>query len=285
MQALSAACEWIGWVLPLNLLELLGATRGMVCAVGAGGKKTTLYALARQHPGRLGLTTTTQISPLPPDLAMRTVLRPLPELLDAVIEAARYHSRIAFARPKGRDGRVGGVDIDILASLQVAAGFDTLLIKADGARMRGIKAPADHEPVLPPGTTTVLWLVSAGVLGRPLDERVAHRVERIEALTGARRDRPLRPEHLTRLLTHPEGGLRRVGAARVIPIINGVIDDRRLLLARRVAEQVLTGSARFDYCVLAAMWRATPIVEVIGRRSGHTAVAEGCAPRTILASP
>lgn len=257
----------------MNLLELLGATRGLVCAVGAGGKKTTLYALARWHPGRVGLTTTTQISPLPADLAMHTVIRPLPELADAVSAAARNHSRIAFARPDGRRGRMGGVDARLLPAIRSDAGLDTLLIKADGARMRGIKAPAEHEPVLPPHTTTVLWLVSATVLGRPLDERVAHRVERIEALTGARRDQALRPEHLARLLIHPAGGLHRVGQARVIPVINGVIDEQRLRGARSVAEWILSCSERFDYCVLAAMWRASPIVEVIGRRIGRSAVA------------
>ena len=43
-----------------DFVDLLDARSGIVCAVGAGGKKTTLYALARRHPGRIALTTTVQ---------------------------------------------------------------------------------------------------------------------------------------------------------------------------------------------------------------------------------
>ena len=40
------------------LLDLLDASTGVVCAVGAGGKKTLLNHLATTHPGRVALTTT-----------------------------------------------------------------------------------------------------------------------------------------------------------------------------------------------------------------------------------
>ena len=43
-----------------RLLDLLAARTGLVCAVGAGGKKSTLYRLAEAHrlagTGRVGLT-------------------------------------------------------------------------------------------------------------------------------------------------------------------------------------------------------------------------------------
>ena len=43
------------------ILSALNATRGVVCMVGAGGKKTTMYALARVHPGRVALSSTSHM--------------------------------------------------------------------------------------------------------------------------------------------------------------------------------------------------------------------------------
>ena len=51
--------------------------------------------------------------------------------------------------------------------------------------MRWLKAPRDDEPVLPEGVATVLPVVSIRALGQPLEPTIAHRIERVAAVTGA----------------------------------------------------------------------------------------------------
>ena len=46
-----------------SLARALGVTGGIVCAAGAGGKKSLLYALARAWPGRVGVTATVHMAP------------------------------------------------------------------------------------------------------------------------------------------------------------------------------------------------------------------------------
>ena len=75
-----------------DLVELLQARSGIVCAIGAGGKKTTLYALTRQHRGRVALTTTVQNTFFPEDLPVEVVIDDAGALRDrvsAVDEAVR----------------------------------------------------------------------------------------------------------------------------------------------------------------------------------------------------
>ncbi|MCB1808645.1 MAG: hypothetical protein KDJ99_26900, partial [Candidatus Competibacteraceae bacterium] len=48
-----------------DLLDSLQIQGGIVCLVGAGGKKTTLYALAQRFSGRIGITTTVHLPPFP----------------------------------------------------------------------------------------------------------------------------------------------------------------------------------------------------------------------------
>lgn len=248
-----------------DLLTALNAHRGIVCVVGAGGKKTTLYALACCHGGRVGVTTTVQLPPFPRSLPGQRVIAAGPKLLEQVIAAVQEHRVVAFAQPSKKPYRISGISDELLTQVWQQAGLDLLLVKADGARQRSIKAPAAHEPVLPAGTDTVLALVSAGVLGHPLNEDLAHRVELLEAITGARRGTPLQPEHLARLLASDQGMLKDIGKACVIPIINQVDDAERQALAALAARRALALSHRFDRVVLTTMRCPQPIVQVICR--------------------
>ncbi|MEE8550173.1 MAG: selenium cofactor biosynthesis protein YqeC [Gemmatimonadota bacterium] len=252
----------------LKLLDLLCARSGIVCAVGAGGKKTTLYRLAAEHPGRLGLTATVSTAPFPSTLEAHTVvvpLAPLEAIEHAVVEASATHRVIAFAHPSAKRARLAGLTPDQVTKIHEKAGFQVTLVKADGARSRWIKAPADGEPVIPPGTTTVIPVISAHAIGAVLGEEVAHRVDRIEAVSGARRGEPLTAEHLARLLASPSGALKGVGDAQVVPLINMVDDPEWEAAAREAAEAALHLTRRFDRVVLASMRRPEPVVRVIGR--------------------
>lgn len=248
-----------------TFLQALGLTGGIVCAAGAGGKKSALYALARQHPGRVALTATVPMAPFPPDLGARVVIGEMPALETDVARAAR-HSRItAYAGPSARPGRYGGIAPATVTALHARCGFDLSLVKADGARMREVKAPREGEPNLPPETAAVLFVVSVQAVGRPLDERCAHRVQRLMAVTGAAEGAALSATHLARLLASPDGALKGAENATVIPVINKVDDSHWLGVAHEVAVRALALTQRFDRVLLTALNRAQPLVECVCR--------------------
>ena len=64
--------------------------------------------------------------------------------------------------------------------------------------------------------------VTALAIIEPLSEHIAHRVEQIERVSGARAGEPLTPTHIARLLASEEGLLKGVGGAKVVPVINMV---------------------------------------------------------------
>jgi probable selenium-dependent hydroxylase accessory protein YqeC len=252
-----------------RLLDLLAARNGLVCAVGAGGKKSTLYRLAEAHrlsgTVRIGLTCTVTMGPLPRGLPDDEMIA-APEVVAAAVPAlAARHRVLAYAQPSPKAGRLGGLPAELIARLHAAGGFTVTLIKADGARMRWIKAPHENEPVLPEATTTLLPVVSARTLGRPLDHAVGHRIERVAAVTGAAIGERLTPSHLARLLTSEQGALQRAGHAFVVPVINMVDDEAARSGAREVAERALADTDRFERVVLASMIATDPVVEVIAR--------------------
>lgn len=245
-----------------DLIELLGARTGIVCATGAGGKKSVLFAIAARHPGRLAFTTTVHTLPPPETLGARTVIGP-EESLGEALRALGPVPLVAYACPGDKPGRLTGVPGARIAELHRSAGFDLTLVKADGARMRWVKAPAEDEPVLPPGMTTLVPVLSARALGEPLSGRIAHRVERLAALTGAVEGEPFTPAHAARLLASDQGLLKGAGEARVTPVINMVDDPARHALATETAEAALELSDRFDRVLLLRLNRPDPVVAVI----------------------
>lgn len=247
-----------------ELLEALGARSGIVAFVGAGGKKTAMYRLAAHHPGPLGLTATVRLADFPEGLEAARVVGESGDLTAEVPKAASRSRRVTYAGPLYREGRLSGVAPELVAGLHARAGFAATYVKADGARMRWIKVPGEGEPRIPPGVTTVVAVVSARVLGRPFDERIAHRLEELAEITGLEPGEPVAPEHVARLLIHPQGAAKCVGEAELVPLINMVDDEGAEAAAREVADRALAQAPPFRRVVLAAMARERPLVAVVG---------------------
>jgi probable selenium-dependent hydroxylase accessory protein YqeC len=247
------------------LIDALGAHAGIVCAVGAGGKKSVLYQLAREHPGCFALTTTVHNTQYPDDLPVVTVIDEDPVLYERVCEVDASRA-VAYACPSTKPGRHAGVSSATIRSLHETGRFAATYVKADGARMRWIKAPGEGEPMLPSGVDIVIPVVSARAIGEPLTERVAHRPERVAAITGVTPGESLTPEAVGRLLARDEGALKRTDGARVAPVINMVDNDFQEEMARAAAAAALAATSRFDFVVLCCLRRpATPVIAVVAR--------------------
>ena len=250
------------------LLDAFAARHGLICAVGAGGKKTTLYRLLAAHTGRVGLTATAMLTPPPRRLLDTRLIDSAAALVDKVPAAAREHRRVGFACPSNKSGRLAGLPPAAIAEIHDRAGFVATLVKADGARMRGIKAPRPDEPLLVPGCSTVIYVVSAAVIGCPLDDSVAHRLPELSALLQLAPGDLITPRHIGRLLSHPQGARQQVGRARLIALINQVDSPSRLVVAREAARLAMCGDDPPERVVLGAMKAAQPIAEIVETTDG-----------------
>ena len=196
----------------------------VVALVGAGGKTSTLYALARQgvdNGKKVAVTTTTHILPHPA-LPLAGSLTELTALL-ADRPAATWGR---YALPDKLSG--GGPPAEALA---VA---DLVLVEADGARLHPLKAPADHEPVIPPEADAVVALAGLDCIGQTVGA-ICHRPERVCALLGVGMDHVLTPADAAAVLSHPQGGRKGVGAGMAFRcLLNKADDPAREALGREI---------------------------------------------------
>ena len=248
-----------------SLLDLLDARSGVVCAVGAGGKKSLLKHLATSHPGRVAITATVFTTYFQEHLGFAVAIDD-DARLPAVVAGLDPARSVAYACPGDKPGRRAGASAATVEQIHRECGFAATYVKADGARMRLVKAPADDEPALPACCTTVVPILSALAIGEPLTARVAHRVERVERVAGLRENEMILAEHLGRLLASPDGLMKSTEGLRVVPVINMVDDALRETQAREAAAVALDLCDRIDRVVLVSLARTdAPLVGVVRR--------------------
>src|SRR5260370_12665747 len=90
------------------------------------------------------------------------------------------------------------------------SGASAVIVEADGARHRMIKAPAEHEPVIPTHTNIALLMMSAGAINRPLSAEVPHRPERVASVVDMNLGEILTPLRIARLVTSDQGALNHI---------------------------------------------------------------------------
>ncbi len=101
---------------------------------------------------------------------------------------------------------------------ELRKGWDFVVVEADGAHLRPIKAPKSHEPVIPSATNLVLGIVGLDCLGQPMDTATVHRPECFAPITGCAPGAPIQLEHIAALARSPQGLFKGVpaGARRVL---------------------------------------------------------------------
>jgi molybdenum cofactor cytidylyltransferase len=197
------------------MVELRAALRlpavPRLALVGSGGKSTALFALARQLAGPVLATTTTHLAIEQLVLADRHLEISRPEDIALLGEVPSPGVTLLTGPPTG-EGRVAGLDSASLEQVRSLADHwqVPILIEADGARLRPLKAPASHEPAIPAFVDQVVITAGLSGLEKPLSGEWVHRPEIFAALAGISLGERLTVEALARVLLHPKGGLKNI---------------------------------------------------------------------------
>jgi molybdenum cofactor cytidylyltransferase len=265
----------------MRLTDALRLTaRSIVAFTGAGGKSSAIGRVADElSPQRpVIVTCSTRLSLHQTQLAGEHLilqdeadLRRLRDLLRRP-GSVLVTRRVAPGEPKWI-----GLGLAALEEVRHVAGESgaCILIEADGARGRSLKAPAEHEPVVPPFVDIVVPLVGLDVLGQKVSSEYVHRPERVARLAGLAPEDVVQPEHIARVLCSPEGGLQGVPPrAEVRLLLNKASDETRFRQAQEIAGRVLN-EPRIRGVVIGSVVEEHPVRQVIGRIAGVVLAAGG----------
>lgn len=223
----------------------------IISLVGAGGKTSFIFNLAKEAAG-LGKSV----------LVTTTTAMFNPEYFETIRHAPFQHfdqmfighagdlppanaGRILLAAPalKAQGRKLAGYSIQDLAPLLTSSRFDLLLIEADGARMRPVKAPADHEPVIPRQTDMVVGCIGLDGLENPLDELHVHRPQILAKLSGQPMGEPVTACTLIHLIASDQGLFKSTGPDMEKTLVLNKADTlHRAEQGKLLGKKIISGS-------------------------------------------
>ena len=265
----------------MRLAKALRVQQGQTVAfTGAGGKSTAMHRLALElsEDAPVLLSTTTKLHLHQSNLAQHhLIVRDGADLENIRAALDRHRVVLVTAGEVQEEPKWAGLSDDRMEQIHRIAGDvgATLLVEADGARGRSLKAPATHEPVVPPFTDLVVPIVGIDVLGEVLREEVVHRPEIVSALAGLPSGGVIDKAHVAQVLCHPLGGLKGVPeSAEVRVLLNKAETEARVAAGEDLAAHVLQTS-RIRAVILCSLQAESPVSRVFGRVAGIVLAAGG----------
>jgi len=254
----------------LVLTDALGLKeREVISLTGAGGKTTFMFRLARElvlKKKKVVTTTTTKILEPASGETKFLFVDPSEEALREFVDKyiARYR-HITVARERLESWKLKGVSSNLVDDIWRSHEIDYLIVEADGAAGRPIKAPREGEPVIPSSTTLVVAILGMDGTGMDLNEKNIFQAEQVSTLTGIPIGRKMTDKGMAILMTHPLGIFKGAPSpSRVIAFLNKVDIPNGVIKAKKIAQEIIERKhPQIERVVLGQLRTEPPVVEVI----------------------
>ncbi len=170
--------------------------RGVISLIGAGGKTSLMFRLAKElaDSGKNVLTTTTTKIFMPnPDESPVTIIEADVDVLIKKSKSylAHYHHFSACSERDSTTGKLNGFALNTITKLWMAGIFDWIIVEADGAKRKPLKATDTHEPVVPSVSTHLIHITGLDAVGKSLDDKHVHRAGVFSDNTGLGLGKPI----------------------------------------------------------------------------------------------
>lgn len=236
----------------LNDFDINTDKAEMIVLVGAGGKTTTMFALASElkAAGKRVLVTTTT-----------AIFYPLENQYDDIVITKEYSpttfletypsSIVVFGSEVNDQGKLLGVNKDYINIIHREGIFDFILVEGDGSKRRPIKAPASHEPVIPNLATIVVGVIGTDSFGKPINEDFVHRPEIFCTITNSSMNSIIDEEKVFKLVTHAEGLFKDTPShSRKYLLLNKVIKKRDNKIIDIISRMVLSSDFKIEKVII-----------------------------------
>lgn len=242
---------------------------GVISLVGAGGKTSLMFKLAHElaMAGESVLTTTTTkiYEPLPEQSTNLIISGSVSSLLDKARVALKDHHHIIAAVAKLPDQRkLRGFTPEFVEAIWHSHLFRWILVEADGAAGRPLKAPAEHEPVIPACTSRLVGILGLNGAGQPLNEHWVFRHDRFIQISGLAPSSEITEAAIVAVLVHEKGIFKNAPAAAVrIAFCNQADVPRNLAAGKHIARVLIQKNpAGLNRVVIGQTLFDPPVLEV-----------------------
>ncbi len=264
----------------MKLHEAFEVNRGDVVAfIGAGGKTSAMIGLGYElldKDWRVLATTTRAID----EEQLQLMPYAMPYTTDpTIISSALSEHGFVFVYDSIRNGKVYGPAIEWTRQVLDTIDSDVMLIEADTADGRPLKAAFHDEPHIPLEASLVVPIASLAALDKPLDENHIYNPQAMIEKYGYYEGSNVRSAWIAQILRDDELGLRGIPEkARVVVFVNQTPESGYLRGRARLIAKLVLQSKRVNSVALGSVRGANPVYE-LQRSVGAIVLAAGQASR------
>ena len=221
--------------------SLMLKNSGVISIVGAGGKTALMFRLARElskDGGRVLTTTTTKIY-MPTRRQSSFVM--VSESAETIAKQARELFKLSAHVSAGRailhlHNKLKGFKPETIDSLWQSGVFRWIIVEADGAAGRPLKAPSSHEPVIPKSTQWLIGVVGLDAVGKPLTHKWAFRPQLVSKISGLAIGAAIKEKTIAAVLTDKMGIMKNSPPQALrFAFLNQANSIERLEIAQKIA--------------------------------------------------
>ncbi len=192
---------------------LLLKDSGVISLVGAGGKTSLMFALAREfvEAGMTVITTTTTKIYVPSQKQSAHIIasESVEDVLSRARNLVKKYPHVTAAAGYSTDKRkLIGLSPESVNVLWESNLFKWIIVEADGGAGKALNAPAPHEPVIPESTRTLVAVSGLNAVGKPLTDQWVFRPELFSMLTGLKIGDPVTETAIIDVITHKNGMMK-----------------------------------------------------------------------------
>jgi probable selenium-dependent hydroxylase accessory protein YqeC len=246
-----------------NLIKtLLPEDGGVISLVGAGGKTSLMFhlahELARVDEPVLTTTTTKIFMPRKKQSAHVVISEDPDEILSRSVSLFKKTRHLTAAQSYLPDiDKLVGFAPHVIDRFRKQGPFSWILVEADGAAHRPLKAPAAHEPVIPKESACVIAVVGLDGVGKPLDEQWVFRSPLYSQITGLPVGSTVSENSIATIILDERGLFKgcRPGVKRCV-FLNKAEGEKRVMSGERIGTILKKrGNERFDKIMIGSLWR------------------------------
>ncbi|AFS79867.1 putative selenium-dependent hydroxylase accessory protein [Gottschalkia acidurici 9a] len=240
----------------MNLFENINISlnkKELISIIGGGGKTTTMFRLADElskHNKKVLVTTTTAILKPKEDKYEKLIILEEGNTLNDVPKSGVT----VLLKEIIKENKYKGIDEEMVNEIYSSNIFDYIIVEADGANMKPLKAPASHEPVIPGYTTKTICVVGMDCLGKKIYKENVHRPEIITKLTNSKLGDTITSDIIYEIIVASEGMFKNtpLKSDRYL-ILNKAESKERVQAALEVKDKLIKNKFDIDEVIIGSM--------------------------------
>lgn len=217
-----------------NQLDLNIDNPQVISFVGGGGKTTSIKTLAKElanQGSKVLITTTTMIFDSMKNQGNDFFLKDIPRDFKA------NEGTITILGEATRDDKLVGCSVEKIDEIKNRNLFDFILIEADGAKRKPIKAPEAHEPVICNSTSITIGLIGIDAIGLEINQANVHRAERLEQILDVNQGHIIDYNDLVNLALHAKGIFKSSKGKKIL-LVNKIRSNKDIEIGRQIRDKL-----------------------------------------------